>query len=356
MALSRIPRARTRAGRPGGNFTQHRRIDKLREVLESQPRGLTLEELAVALRVTQRSVRRYLRELDGTREGERFDTLESIETTPGGAHVWRIKPGERGRKIELRRSQAYALLATRRALEVLRGSALHDEVELALGHIEKVAHTPFRSQGAEISGDNDLESRFFWLPPSVRSHASRGEDFDELFRAVADLRLVRFRPRTKIGEPRAERVIFQPYAMVVHKGTIQVLGAKARTREMEVVAFEAMTELRASENEHFDLPAEFDVDDYVHGDLGIAPPTRARAMIEFDARVADDVKSRKWSPSQKLFNAPDGRVRLQLPLVNPDALVAFALSWGDAARIVDPPELVSHVAGVLSRALSRYSS
>ena len=353
MALTRTPRARRKAGRPSGSFTQHRRIDRLREVLEAQPRGLTLEELAASLRVTQRSVRRYLRELDGTHEHEKFDTIESIPLSRGGVHVWRIKPGERGRKVDLRRSQAYALLATRRALDILRGSALHDEVELVLGQMEKVARTPFRSQGAEISGANALESRFFWLPPTARSYAARGEDLDELFRAVADLRLLRFRPRRA---ERAERIIFSPFAMVVHRGTIHVLGSRRGRTEPEVVAFESMSELRASETEHFDLPPDFDVDQFVHGELGIAPPTRARATIEFDVRVADEIKSKKWNPHQKILTAPDGRVRLQIPFVNPDVLVAFVLSWGEAARVVEPPELVDRVATTLSRALQRYSS
>src|SRR3954468_14615927 len=116
------PARRTpKRGRPVGTFTQHRRIDKLRELLESEPRGLTLAELAQMLRITPRSVHRYLRALDGTRENEDLQTLESIETTPGGARLWRIKPGERGRSVALRRAQAYGLLATRRALEILRG-------------------------------------------------------------------------------------------------------------------------------------------------------------------------------------------------------------------------------------------
>src|SRR5205814_184774 len=136
------PRA-PKVGRPEGRFTQHRRIDKLRELLESEPRGLTLEQLARMLRVTQRSVRRYLFELDGTTDPTNYELLESIETTPGGAHLWRIRPGERGRAVSLRRAQAYALLATRRALDILKGSALFDEVDLAFGHIEKVAQTPF---------------------------------------------------------------------------------------------------------------------------------------------------------------------------------------------------------------------
>src|SRR5690606_34906113 len=112
-------------GRPLGRFTQHRRMDRLRELLTRHPRGLSLYELADALKVTPRTMRRYLREL------EREYDLEPYEERPGGVRRWRIRASELPRKLELRRTQAYALLAARRIFEPMRGSALYDEIELA---------------------------------------------------------------------------------------------------------------------------------------------------------------------------------------------------------------------------------
>ncbi len=348
-AFARVPKRATTPGRPSGRFTQHRRIDRLRDLLESEPRGLTLDELAGMLRITHRSVRRYLHELGGATE------LESIETAPGGAHLWRIKPSERGRSVPLRRAQAYAILATRRALEVLKGSALYDEVDIALGHIEKVAQTPFRTAGkGDISGDRHLEARFLVLPSPARSYAARGEDLDELFRAVADLRVLRFRPRMRPGESRADRWTFLPYALVVHKGTIVVLGARRGSEEVEIVPFEMMSEVRTSETEHFELPASFDVSQYTHGEFGVGRAARGRVIVEFDARAADEIRSKKLHPQQRLATSTDGRVRVSLPLVNVGTLVSWVLSFGDAARIVEPPELAREVAEVLERAAARY--
>ncbi len=351
------PRA-PKVGRPTGKFTQHRRLDKLRELLEGEPRGLTLEELAIMLRVNQRSVRRYLRELDGTKEKDNFDLLESVPTAPGAAHRWRIKPGERGRAVTIRRAQAYSLLSTRRALDVLKGSALFDEADLAFAHIEKVAQTPFRAQGRnEISGERGLEGRFFWNPPPARSYAARGEDLDEVFRAVADLRVLRFRPRTRAAEPKAERVIFHPYAMVVHDGSIVVLGVRSQNKiadGAEVVALESMSDIRASETEHFELPASFDVTHYVHGEFGLGRPSKTRVLVEFDARVADEIRAKKWSRDQRIAMSPDGRLRLSVPLVNLDAFITWVLSFGDAARVVEPFEVARQVGEVLKRAAERY--
>ncbi|HEY8074789.1 MAG TPA: WYL domain-containing protein [Labilithrix sp.] len=353
LAKSRGPRV----GRPSGQFTQHKRLDKLKNLLEAKPRGVTLQEIGTVLKVTTRSARRYLRALDGTQEGEDFFTLEDQPTTPGGPLLWRLKPSERGRAVHIRRSQAYAILATRRALEALRGSALWDELDLALRQIEQIAETPFRTSGAEISGERDLEGRFFYVPPTMKSYAARGEDLDELFRAVADLRVLRWRMRVRAGEPRPERIVFLPYAMLLHRGAIVVLGARFGSPEdVEAVTFESMTDIRASETEHFELPASFQIDGWLHGELGIGPPTKARALIELDARVADELKTKKIHPLQKTWTAPDGRMRIQLPLVNVDALVAWILAFGDAAHVVEPPELVRAVWQAHERAAARYRS
>lgn len=343
-----------RVGRPTGAFTQNRRLAELKRALEAEPLGLTLDDLAIALGVTQRSVRRYLKEYDGHEKDPRLSMLEFVQTSPGGPYRWRIKASERGRSLQLRREQAYALLATRRALDVLSGSALFDYAEIAFGQIAKIAETPFKLKD-QISGERGLEDRFFWLPPTAATY--RGDDLDELFRAVADLRVLRFRPRAKsqASDPR-ERALLHPYAMIVHDGSVYVIGALASTNTTDVIALDAMSELRASETEHFDLPASFDVTSWVHGDLGVARPSRARAIIEFEARVADAVRAKKLHPQQKVGVAPDGRMRISLPYVAEDRLVAQILAWGDAARVIEPPDLAERVASILERAAARYRS
>ena len=97
-------------------------MERLRELLTRHPRGLSLYDLAEALDVTDRSVRRYLKEV------ERQYDLERVPTRGGGRQLWRIRPSEIPRKVELRRTQAYALLAARRLFEPLKGSALFEEI------------------------------------------------------------------------------------------------------------------------------------------------------------------------------------------------------------------------------------
>jgi predicted DNA-binding transcriptional regulator YafY len=146
--------------------------------------------------------------------------------------------------------------------------------------------------------------------------------------------------------------------MVVHQGAVHVLGshvvAGKPSSEVDVLPLETMTDIRTSETEHFELPKTFEVSHFMHGDFGIAKAARGRFIVEFEARVADEVRSKRLHPQQRIATAPDGRVRVSLPLVDTRSAISFVLSWGDAARVVEPAELVSEVGDLLLRAASRY--
>jgi predicted DNA-binding transcriptional regulator YafY len=357
MPVRPIPRPKVpRVGRPAGRFTQHRRIDLLREKLEAHTTGLTLDELSSMLRITTRSVRRYLRELSLVTE------LESIALRPGGAHVWRIKPSERGRNVVLRRTQAYALLAARRVFEVLKGSALFDEIDLALREIEQVARRPTaRAAPLDAVADARLEDRFAYVPPAAHAYASRTEDVDEVFRAVAELRVLRFRFRDR-GDDRRDRVVrvtAHPYALVLHGGAIACVAHDVDRSEKRVFALHRMNDVEASEVERFELPPEFALRECLHGEFGVASSGRTmKLLVEFEPRVAEGVRARRVHPSQKLAVAADGRVRasMQVP-ESPEVLErvrSWVLAFGAAARVLEPRELAEEIALELRRAAERY--
>jgi predicted DNA-binding transcriptional regulator YafY len=364
--LRPIPRPKVpRVGRPTGKFTQHRRLDVLREKLEQHAGGLSLEELATMLRITTRSVRRYLRELALVTE------LESIAVRPGGAHVWRIKPSERGRTVALRRTQAYALLAARRVFDPIRGSALFDEIDVALRQVEQVAHRPAMRTAVrgEASNDARLEERFAYVPPAPRAYTTRSEDVDEVFQAVAELRVLRFRYReggatdagkdAKDGKERGARVVGHPYALVIHGGAIVCVALDVERAVARAFAFDRMADLEASTGERFELPPDFDIADWLQGDFGVARAARSvKLLVEFEPRAADGVRARRVHPSQKLALAADGRVRVSLSLPESPEVLERARTWllgfGAAVQVLEPRELADEISLELRRAADRY--
>ncbi len=331
-------------GRPLGKFTQHRRLDRLRDLLEREPQGLTIQELALALRITERSIRRYLHEVADTLN------LEPVRVTPGGAQRWRIRATERVRAVPLRRSQAFALLAGARVFEPLRGSALFDEVQVAMQRLRELAERPVRGPArGELPPDTGLRERFFVFAPPARSYAQRGEDLDALLLATAELRPV------KVLLARATvKITLHPYAFVVSEGDVYVIAKHVEQGEVLPFRLSELDKVEPNEKLRFRLPDNLDVEAFLHGTQGLAPPTKGRAVLEFDARVADEVRARRFHPQQKLATAPDGRTRLSVPLADRRAVLAFVFSFGDAAQIVEPIDLAEEARAVLGRAAARY--
>jgi predicted DNA-binding transcriptional regulator YafY len=336
-----------KAGRPAGSFTQHRRIDQLLSVLEGHPRGLSLAELAAVLHVTERSMRRYLSEVKG-----RFDLI-SEPLVPGGANVWRINPASLPRKVDLRRTQAYALLAARRVFEPMRGSALFDEIDFAIQRLVSVARRPGRGPNAGVA-DARLEDRFLYLPFSPKNYHQKTEELDDLFQAVADLRPLSCRYKTgRDGDQ--TRIVIHPYAMVLYRDAIYCVGKHVAKDEIRTFLLDRMRETETATKERFELPKDFTVDDYFQGQFGIfRGKDEQRVVIDFDARVAELVRSRKVHHSQRLAALPHGGVRLSMVVGDLTEVTSWVLGYGETATVIEPPALRERVMGELRNALAQY--
>lgn len=350
MALTvRLPKGRaTKAGRPRGKFTQFRRLDALRTLLEEHPVGVTLAELASTLRVSERSVRRYVREMKDALQ------LEWVEPVPGGARVWRVKPGERGRAVVLRRAQAQALLATRKLFEMTKGSAFYDEVELAFGELHKLAQRPSgRTSGKspEPAPDTTLPERFAFLAPPSRIPTARAEEVDMVLQAISGSRALSMKLRSSGGEVQA--VTLYPYGLVFHQASLVLVGWLEHLKNVAVVRFEDTSSVEQTDRT-FRVPEAFDLAEYLHGELGVAVPSKARLLVEFDAKAADLVRSRKVHPAQRVAQAPDGRVRVSAPLGDRASARAWVLGFGDLAKVLEPEDLADELRETFRRAAARY--
>ena len=358
---NRPPRG-ARLGRPKGRFTQHRKLDKLRETLEEHAVGLTLAELALVLRVSQRSVRRYLLELAVVKD------LESVPSAQGTAHVWRIKPSERGRTVALRRSQAVGLLSLRKAIEPLRGSALFDELDIAFGEVQRIAERPTKTATrGEVSHDAAIHRRFLFVPGAVRNYSGRGEDIDALFHAVAERRMLAVVSRD------GTTFRFATYGLAFWDGSLLAVGVREGERDnddrsgrsatyealrtdtaIEMLPLETMRTLTV-ERPTFRVPEGFDLELLFEGAFGPkVPGPKVRITVEFDARVAEEIKSRKFHATQKVAQAADGRVRITLTTPNISAVRTWVLGFGPMARVIEPAALAAEIVSTLQQTRSRY--
>jgi len=320
----------------------------VKELLASHPRGVSLYQLSEMLAVDPRTMRRYLKEI------ERQYELSPVRARGGGPCLWRIHPRELPRKVEMRRPQAYALLATRRMFDSLQGSALFDEIDMAVGKLRAFADRPGRGPNAGLSNTR-LEERFVYLPRLARDYSDKSEELDELFLAVSELRPLTLRyPRTRQG--REERVTIHPYALVLYCEGVYCVGLIPARDEIRTFSLDRMRDVQALSDERFDLPASFRVEDHFEGEFGVAAPKEpVKVVLELDATVARNLRDVRIHPSQKLSPNPGGGARVTLQLEDPLSLASYVLGLGSGVQVLEPDTLREHLRAELELLLAQYT-
>lgn len=318
-------------------------MHQLQRLLYQHPKGVTLAEIAAHLAVTSRSARRYL-------DAFGLD-VEAVTERPGGQKRWRIPAVDLPRNVSLRRSQAYALLATRGVFEPLRGSAVYEEIDMVAQSLLGVARRPGR--GPNAGRETSLEKRFMYLPFAPKNYGALGEELDNLHHAVSDLRALKCRyPHPETGE--LERLELHPYALLLYKEAVWFLAYDTGRECIRTMELDRMRDSRCTE-QRFELPRSFRVFDYVQGQFGIWRGGEILdVVIDFDPLVADHIYSRVLHPSQRLETLDDGGVRLRLRLGRIDEVATWVLGFGSTCRVVEPEELRVKVADELRAALEHY--
>jgi predicted DNA-binding transcriptional regulator YafY len=329
-------------------LTPHRRIDRVKELLATHPRGVSLYELSQMLEVDPRTMRRYLKEI------EREYDLSPVRERGGGPCLWRIHPRELPRKVEMRRPQAYALLATRRMFDSLQGSALFDEIDMAVGKLRAFADRPGRGPNAGLSNAR-LEERFVYLPRLARDYSDKSEELDELFLAVSELRPLNLRyPRPRQG--REERVTIHPYAMVLYCEGVYCVGFVPARDEIRTFSLDRMRDVQALSSERFDLPANFRVEEHFEGEFGVALPKQpTKVVIELDATAARGMRDVKIHASQKVSTNPGGGIRITLQVEDALSVAGYVLGLGSGAQVLEPEPLREHLRSELELMLASYA-
>ncbi len=347
MATRTLRAAKPKVGRPKGKLTQHKRLDRLRAALERTPGGVTLKDLARIANVTERSVRRYLLELKDTWD------LEAVRMTPGGAALWRIKPSERGRSIQLRRAQALSVLGASAVLTEFGDSAVAEDARSAQDQLRQIVDRPLRRSARELSAERP-PLRFMVYSPTDRPSKVRREVLDEVYAAVVHGTEVSLR----VGEGhKVESRRFAPWSLLVHEESMHLAGLWEQSTEPVLVDLANVSVARAAADAPTKPPVERELRGFFHGVMGVrAPEPFEMAIIEIDAEHTQAYRGVRVHPSQKVLLSKDGRMRVTVALVNRDKLLRWVLAQGGAAHVIAPPDLVAAARISLERALTKYGS
>lgn len=334
-----------------GEVGQVARALRILDALRGYRQGRSLSELATEVDVSERTVRRDLADL--------IDAGIRIDLTLIGNRAGAKLIDASYSTIAITRRERYTLLAVRRMFDVLQGTPLAEDVQSVLRKLEQ------RMGDAERAEHEGLGDRFAYIPDGgTKLYTGKEDVLDALLTGVLQRKLVSYAYQGARG--RAQRGILAPYAVVLYKHGLYVLGPRLQDageasdlegRSVTVFAAERFADADHLRRTSFTPPATFKLADVMHGAFGVHvgdPSESQEVVIEFSKERASYARSRLWHPTQHLDELPNGRLRLRFHCTNLLPVISWILEWGPHARVTAPPTLIEHVVRELEAARAQY--
>lgn len=311
-------------GKPAKKYSQAGRLHDIIRLIEVR-HGMTLDELAEEAGVTRRTIHRDLNAIheagyplvscwEGSRKVYRF--LTRFKDVP---------------PISFSLQELMTLSLLRSQLDFLQGTPFHDDMAAIFRKINTV------------------------LPPRYAAHMERiaevslpllqgRRDYRKTGEALAVLRdaliyqqrvTISYRPAGKNQEADYQ---VEPYTLVFHRGGLYLLGYACNRQALRTFAVERISRV-VKERERFELPADYHPAEQLRHAFGIVDEPAVAVRIWFSPAVASGVRERVWHASQEIFTREDGSIILSFTAGGTREIIAWVLSYGADAVLLEPPAL-----------------
>ena len=319
------------------------RLARIVHGLLERPRGWAFSDIENELRISERTLLRYLASCRRERvDNEGRPVLETVNR--GGYRLLRF--AERTRLPE---SGAYDLVFLYFAMSVLRfldGTVIKDGIE---GLWERFCLAfPQRSVVRAV----DLPRKLFAVPYAPKDY----RDFDDVLDGIVQCLVYQHRMRIDYAGLRGDGKVHEvdPYTLVLYRGGLYLIGHSHRAGKILTFAVERIRradKLRAT----FDYPRGYSPEKYTEGTFGLIGGSETRVEIEvMDPETIAYLKSRRIHPTQALRERRDGTSILSLTVRGTAELQNWVLGFGPHLKLLSPRSLREEVSSSLAGGAALY--
>jgi predicted DNA-binding transcriptional regulator YafY len=222
------------------------------------------------------------------------------------------------------------ILIAERALRMFTGASFARETHPAFNRLLD----PIRHDRAAMAYIQDLcNGVHFHLPFSPVKDVSA--EFSKVLAAILERRrLSLLYLSAKRGA--AERRQIDPYVLINNGGEWYVVGKCLRHREVRTFTLANISDPKLEE-QHFDVPREFDARKYLDQGFGRMHGNEAQDIrLSINPPAAAWVGRSVWHSSQSMEKRKDGSISLSMRCPVTDTLVRWVLQMGECVTVVKP--------------------
>lgn len=246
--------------------------------------------------------------------------------------------------LQISEGELFALMVAEKALQQYRGTPFEERLVSALRKLERALPDTVSLNLSEW--DHAISFRTS-AEPIVAAAVMEG-----LAGAIQErrqLRLLYRKPGAREVEPR----VVDPYQLANVNGDWYLFAYDHLRKAIRTFVPARVLEATPT-GATFKRPDRFVLERQLRDSFGIfSSDGRFEVRIRFDETVADYIREKRWHPSQRLTDLPDGGLELRLSLGSLVEIQRWVLGWGGHAVALEPPELVEQVRQAAVRILER---
>jgi predicted DNA-binding transcriptional regulator YafY len=292
-------------------------------------------ELASELNVSERTVHRYMAMLD-----EIGIPIYSERGRYGGFSLVR---GYKLPPLIFTAEEATVLYMGANLVRDVWGQTYGDAVTAVTAKLDNVLPDDLRAEVAQVQQSlvvGGLTARDY-RPWESTIHALR--------QCITERRCVRLVYSGIVRREETGRVV-EPYGLAFQWGQWYVAGFCRLRQDMRTFRVDRIQQIEPLA-ERFVMPHEFDVREYLQRAMQYESPHQI--VMHIDACVAQSV--REWDSNWlAVTDHDDGSITVRFGTANLDWATGWVLSYGPAAKALEPPELVERVRAAAEAVLHRY--
>lgn len=323
-------------------YNKSERLVQLEQILLAHPHGLRRSDLARRIGVNRSTVGRYIDELSGR-------------------HNAPIPIFEEDGLLKINRDRYLNNIS----LTIHEAMALHLAARLMATRTDK--HNPnaasaLRKLGQALEEFAPLMSRHLLASANVMDSQAQRHDptylevLVTLTRAWSTGEMVhlwhKHEETGKVFEYDFAPYFIEPYAV---GQTTHVIGLRRPPDEIRTFKLERIQRIEPLK-ERYTIPANFDPEKYLADAWGIwyTESEPVEVVLKFHPRVAGRVKETRWHRNEIVKELPDGYLRWQATIAEPQEMLPWIRGWGVDVEVVGPRELREMLMGEAKRLAEQY--
>jgi predicted DNA-binding transcriptional regulator YafY len=315
------------------------RVLQLLALVEKNPSGMRVRDIADQLSATPRAIYRDFQILEDLR-------IPIYTDKDGRESYWKIDPEYRNRlSIPFTLTELLSLYLSQDSIRPLAGTLLYDSLDSLFDKIRAALPKSLFRQMVDLRGS------FLSGIPAQKDYGVYREFIKIIQDAIQERKTLQLLYHPRNQTPSGRKV--NPYAVHLHNGTLYLIGYCHMRKDIRSFVVDRMQKIKMTD-QPFPAPLGFSLESYLRHSFGMFREELVQIRVRFHKSLTRYLLERRWHPSQKNKKLRDGSLELVFEVAGIKEIKTWILGFGSLAKVLVPSSLVKEIKDDLQKSLRSY--